>query len=130
MIKREELIRFAKFLDEGCDLLGIGYIEIKTDDYLKMLEKERVERQEKANNIIASISKEEVEKLLNWDVNIPKGWVSIEDHLPMMLAKDLFTGTAYKVKDKDEKEFVSIVGDHSVWYYEAKELGITHWWNE
>jgi YgiT-type zinc finger domain-containing protein len=32
---REELIEFAKYLDEGCDLLGEGYIESRTDEYLQ-----------------------------------------------------------------------------------------------
>ena len=32
---REELIEFAKYLDEGCNLLGEGYIESKTDEYLQ-----------------------------------------------------------------------------------------------
>ena len=73
--------------------------------------------------------KEELEELFPI-INIPKGWVSIEDHLPMMLAVDFLTGTAYKVKDKDGNEFESIVGDHNVWYYSAKEQGITHWYNQ
>ena len=32
---REELIEFAKYLDEGCDLLSEGYIESRTDEYLQ-----------------------------------------------------------------------------------------------
>lgn len=32
---REQLIEFANFLDEGCDLLGKGYIESKTDEWLQ-----------------------------------------------------------------------------------------------
>ncbi len=63
--------------------------------------------------------------------NTPKGWVSIEDHLPMMKALDIMEGyTAYKVKDKDGEEFETRVSDHDIWYYIAKEAGITHWWNE
>jgi hypothetical protein len=31
---REELIDFAKHLDEGCNLLGESYIESRTDEYL------------------------------------------------------------------------------------------------
>jgi hypothetical protein len=34
-MNREKLIAFAKFLDEGCDLLGEGYIETKTDQWLQ-----------------------------------------------------------------------------------------------
>lgn len=62
----------------------------------------------------------------------PKGWVSIEEHLPMMSAIDLLgTGyTVFKVKDRYGNEFESGVSDHNVWYYSAKEEGITHWWNE
>jgi len=61
----------------------------------------------------------------------PKGWLSIEDHLPMMNAMDLLTGgTIHKVKFKNGKEGKSIVGDHNTWYYGAKEQGITHWYNE
>lgn len=43
--------------------------------------------------------------------NIPKGWVSIEEHLPMMLAIDF-------------------ISQGFTWYYEAKEDGITHWLND
>ena len=60
----------------------------------------------------------------------PKGWLSIEEYLPMMYAIDIIQGyTIYKVKDKDGNEFESAVSDHNVWYYVAKEAGITHWWN-
>lgn len=63
--------------------------------------------------------------------NRPKGWVSIEEHLPMMYAIDIFKGyTLFKVKDKDGNEFESAVTDHNIWYYHAKEAGITHWYNE
>lgn len=64
--------------------------------------------------------------------NIPKGWVSIEEHLPMMLAIDFISQgfTMYKVKAKDGKEYYSPVCDHNTWYYEAKEDGITHWFND
>jgi|LakMenEpi03Aug12_release.lakeMendotaPanAssembly.Ray.scaffolds.fasta_scaffold1387197_2 hypothetical protein len=34
---REELIEFAKYLDEGCNLLGEGYIESRTDEYLQKI---------------------------------------------------------------------------------------------
>ena len=62
---------------------------------------------------------------------VPMGWVSIEDHLPMMLAVDILQGcTKYKVKKADGTETYTCVSDHNVWYYQAKEAGITHWWNE
>jgi hypothetical protein len=54
-------------------------------------------------------------------------WISIEDDLPKMLAKDFFKGTDYCVKYADGKESISTVGDHNVWYHLAKEQGITHW---
>ena len=62
----------------------------------------------------------------------PKGWLSIEEHLPMMFAEDLAQGyTVFKVRDKDGREFESCVTDHTVWYYMiAKPLEITHWLNE
>lgn len=62
----------------------------------------------------------------------PKGWVSVEDGLPMWKAMDVMKGySEYKVKDKEGKEFVTQVTDHTTWYYfVAKEQGITHWWND
>jgi hypothetical protein len=65
---------------------------------------------------------------------IPKGWVSIEDHLPMMLAKDVAQGyTLYKcllsLSDDNNSVIETRVSDHNIWYFEAKEAGITHWWN-
>ncbi len=64
----------------------------------------------------------------------PKGWNSIEDHLPAVTCGDFLNNNGFirfvKVKDKDGKEFESQVGDHNTWYYFAKENGITHWWND
>lgn len=61
----------------------------------------------------------------------PKGWLSIEEHLPMMFANDIMQGySVFKVRDKDGNEFDSAVTDHNIWYYRAKEEGITHWFNE
>jgi uncharacterized protein YbaR (Trm112 family) len=61
----------------------------------------------------------------------PKGWLSIEDHLPMMLAKDIMNGCSkYKVRYSDGKEWITYVSDHNTWYYNAKDVGITHWFNE
>jgi hypothetical protein len=60
----------------------------------------------------------------------PKGWLSIEEHLPMFMANDIMQGySIYKVRDKDGNEFESGVADHNTWYYEAKDAGITHWLN-
>ncbi len=61
----------------------------------------------------------------------PKGWVSIEDELPMWLANDVAQGySEYKVKSSDGTEGFSCVSDHNTWYYYAKQVGITHWYNE
>ncbi len=35
-----------------------------------------------------------------------------------------------KIQGLWENEFESIVGDHHVWYYMAKDNGVTHWWHE
>jgi hypothetical protein len=78
---------------------------------------------------VPSITPEEMAKYFSPDTR-PKGWLSIEKHLPMMYATDMVQGyTLYKVKDKNGNEFGSAVSDHNVWYYMAKEAGITHWWN-
>ena len=65
---------------------------------------------------------------------IPEGWVDIEEHLPMVTCQDFLDNEAIvkfiKVKDKDGNIFDDQVGDHHMWYYRAKEAGITHWWNE
>lgn len=69
-----------------------------------------------------------------WDKDIPKGWVSIEDHLPMWCigeaVEDMFNGTTYTVRDKDGYEFKTKVLDHNSWYYRAKAEGVTHWLNK
>ena len=83
----------------------------------------------KLDETLANITPEEMAKYFPPDTR-PKGWLSIEEHLPMMYAIDYFNGgTTYKVKDKDGNEFTSTVMDHNVWYYMAKEAGVTHWWN-
>lgn len=61
----------------------------------------------------------------------PKGWINIEDELPMMLARDIMIGcTEYMVKFNNDTLGVTCVSDHNTWYYYAKNIGITHWWNE
>lgn len=64
---------------------------------------------------------------------IPEGWVDIEEHLPMVTCQDFLDNDGiFKkvlVRDKDGNEFEDVVGDHNMWYYRAKEAGITHWWN-
>ena len=85
---------------------------------------------DKLREKLANISQEEIDKYFPKDTR-PKGWLSIEDYLPMMLALDItIGGTEYKVRYKDGTEGCSMVSDHSTWYYYAKEIGITHWLNE
>jgi len=66
--------------------------------------------------------------------NTPKGWVSIEEALPMVTVDDVLNNDGLvkfiKVKNKNGEEFDDRVGDHNIWYYRAKENGITHWWND
>ena len=82
-----------------------------------------------------SLSEEEIEehrrKFNEGSRNLPIGWISIEDDLPMFLAFDIEKGyTEYKVKFKDGTEGISAVSDHDMWYVIAKKEGITHWYNE
>lgn len=62
----------------------------------------------------------------------PKGWVDIEEHLPMCKAVDYVNQgySIYLVKDSCGDEYESYVTDHNTWYYQAKEQGITHWYNK
>ena len=82
---------------------------------------------------IANMSKEDKEKYFPED-KTPKGWVSIEEHLPMVTCDDFLNHNAVvkfiKVKNAKGRIFNSQVGDHQMWYYDAKEAGITHWWND
>jgi hypothetical protein len=87
------------------------------------------EMSRKLDEALANMTQEEIDKYFPPDTR-PKGWLSIEEYLPMMCAIDIMQGyTLYKVKDKDGNEFESAVSDHNVWYYMAKDAGITHWWN-
>ncbi len=84
----------------------------------------------KFEELLDNMSQEEIDNAFPDDTR-PKGWLSIEDYLPMMLAIDIFSGgTEYKVRYEDGKEGTSTVGDHNAWYYYAKDSGITHWLNE
>jgi len=79
---------------------------------------------------LKKMTQEEIDEFFPKDTR-PKGWLSIEEHLPMMMALDIMKGfTEYKVKYGDGKEDITCVSDHNTWYYYAKEMGITHWWNE
>jgi len=82
------------------------------------------------SKMLDNMTDEEWEKYFPKD-NTPKGWVSIEEHLPKFLAKDFSNGgSQYKVKYKDGKIGNTIVADHNTWYYYAKDSGITHWLND
>lgn len=60
----------------------------------------------------------------------PKGWISIEEHLPMMYAMDIEQGySEFKIKYKNGNEGVNYVSDGNTWYHYAKKAGITHWFN-
>lgn len=125
---------------------GISWINSQGEpdiDYVEWLEK-RILQHGKSQNLpifnaeeslalldkaLAEMTPEEKEKFFPKDTT-PKGWVSIEEHLPYMRAMDIMDGcTVWKVKNADGLEFFSPVSDHAVWYYFAKESGITHWWN-
>ena len=61
-----------------------------------------------------------------------KGWIDIEEHLPYCTVDDMIEKgySTYTVKDIDGNTWKSHVADHTVWYYLAKQAGITHWYNE
>lgn len=82
--------------------------------------------------ILDEMTEEENERMRNYfKDDRPKGWLSIEEHLPMMLIDDLVQGySVFKVRDKDGKEFETHVTDHHIWYYHAKDAGVTHWLND
>ncbi len=91
-------------------------------------------RIENFHKILATITKENLEKYLPKEDPIPFGWISIEEHLPMVTCDDFLKNDAIvkviKVRYSDGTEDISHVGDHNIWYYRAKEAGITHWLNE
>ena len=79
---------------------------------------------------LANMTPEDIEKYFPKDTT-PKGWLSIDDYLPKMLAKDLVQGgTLYKVAYSNGDEGTSIVSDHNMWVVYAREQGVTHWLNE
>lgn len=62
-------------------------------------------------------------------------WVSVEDRLPMVTTDDItknipdeYGNNIYKVVQVTDGKRIwySGVGDHNVWYYEARESGVTH----
>lgn len=74
---------------------------------------------------------EEIKKKYFTEPKVPKGWVSIEDHLPQFRAIDLLKGgSVYKIRYKDGSEDATKVSDHNLWYKLAKDAGVTHWYND
>lgn len=61
----------------------------------------------------------------------PKGWLSIEEYIPMMFASDIEQGySVFRVKDIEGNEFDTPVSDGNTWYYWAKEQDIVEWFNK
>lgn len=88
----------------------------------------------KLKSILDNMSLEEKlmhKNLLKGPAEKPKGWLSIEDHLPVWKAIDFEKGfTRVKVKDSNGVIQYTQCTDHNMWYYMMKELGVTHWWND
>lgn len=61
----------------------------------------------------------------------PKGWLSIEEHLPVWKAKDFEKGyTTVRVRYSTGRSGYSQCTDHNMWYHIMKDSGVTHWWND
>ena len=93
------------------------------------------EVKQKIDDFFNNLSEEEKvklkEKYFPKEDGAPKGWVSIEESLPTLRALDLFEGgTEYKILFEDGFEAYSRVTDPNMWYYWAKEVGVTHWYNK
>ena len=93
------------------------------------------EVKQKIDNFFNNLTEDEIEKLKEKyfpkESNTVKVWISIDESLPMPKAVDLFEGgTEYKILFEDGVEAYSRVSDPNTWYYFAKEVGITHWYNE
>jgi hypothetical protein len=85
---------------------------------------------EKIRESLEKLTPEEIENYFPADTK-PKGWLSIEEYLPMFMAVDFANGcSVYKVRYENGTVSESGVADHDVWYYYAKNEGITHWFNE
>lgn len=81
--------------------------------------------------LIEELSEEELKYFFTFS-SLPKGWISVEDHLPQWLAEDVKQGySVYKVKNSNGEEFETTVADHTYWYYIiAIPQKITHWYND
>ena len=82
---------------------------------------------------LENMTEEDYQKYFPEDTT-PKGWISVEDQLSSgVTISDYFEKgySEYKVKDINEKEFLTPICDPNIWYvFVAKELNITHWFNE
>ena len=84
-----------------------------------------------SNYLKNQTAEERAEMIEHFRDKRPKGWLSIEEHLPMMYAIDITEGySVFKVRYADGKEGTTKVSDHNTWYYRAKDEGITHWFNK
>ena len=88
------------------------------------------ELSKRLESALENTSDEEFRQMFPEDTT-PKGWVDIEEHLPQLIVGDFVDKgySEYKVKDKDGNVFDTKVTDSLVWYYRAKECGVTHWLN-
>lgn len=62
----------------------------------------------------------------------PRGWIELRDGgpVPMLLAIDVAHGCSpYMVRNADGEESWEFVGDGNIWYYDAVQRGVTHWYN-
>lgn len=87
----------------------------------------------KLDRIIKQITLQDYQLFTKKEKEIPKGWVSIEKHLPVCSTIDFLKKeyTPYKVKDKNGDIFECGVGEDSlVWYSDVKTIGVEYWWND
>jgi hypothetical protein len=62
--------------------------------------------------------------------NIPHGWISIDEHLPVFKEEDMMDGfSQYKVKFEDGAIGFTAVADPETWLDHAKRKKVTHWYN-
>ena len=78
------------------------------------MEQEKPDWVDSLKKHLNSLSKEEIKDIREkyFKDDRPKGWVSIEQHLPMMFAVDIMQGySVFKVRDKDGNEFETKVAE-------------------
>lgn len=83
------------------------------------------------NSQLAKETADTINKLYGQEPPIPKGWVSIEEHLPSCYVEDFITKgyTDIKVRNVQGEEFDTCVSDSLIWYYSVKEAGAVEWFN-